>query len=69
MQKKFDIFFISFLWSSYGAGTGTGTVTFQKWEPEPEPYLFKSWNRNHNFSKVETGSGTLKNSYGSTTLV
>jgi hypothetical protein len=49
-------------------------------EPEPEPQLFKSrnrnWNhnffrsrnrnRNHNFSKV--GTGTVKNSYGSTTL-
>ncbi len=39
-------------------------------EPEPEPELFKSWNRNHIFSKVGTGSGTrtVKNSYGSTTL-
>ena len=42
-------------------------------EPEPEPQLFKSWNRNrnHNFSKVGTGTGTgtVKNSYGSTTLL
>jgi hypothetical protein len=30
---------------------------------------FKSWNRNHNFSKVRTGTGTVINSYGSTTLV
>jgi hypothetical protein len=37
-------------------------------EPEPEPKLFKSWNRNQNFSKVGTGTGTVKNSYGSTTL-
>ncbi len=48
-------------------------------EPEPEPELFKienrnrnqnffnSRNRNHNFSKV--GTGTVKNSYGSTTLL
>jgi hypothetical protein len=48
-------------------------------EPEPEPELFKSRNRNrnhnffksrnrnHNFSKVGTGIGTVKNSYGSTT--
>ncbi len=47
-------------------------------ELEPEPYFFKirnrnrnhnffkSRNRNHNFSKV--GTGTVKNSYGSTTL-
>ncbi len=50
-------------------------------EPEPEPYLFKSRNRNrnhnffksrnrnHNFSKVGIGTGTVKNSYGSTTLI
>ncbi len=38
-------------------------------EPEPEPQLFKSWNQNqnHNFSKV--GTGTVKNSYASTTLI
>ena len=38
-------------------------------EPEPEPELFKSrnQNQNHNFSKV--GTGTVKNSYGSTTLL
>jgi hypothetical protein len=35
-------------------------------ELEPEPELFKSRNRNRNFSKV--GTGTVKNSYGSTTL-
>jgi hypothetical protein len=47
-------------------------------ESEPEPELFKSRNRNrnhnffksrngnHNFSKV--GTGTVKNSYGFTTL-
>ncbi len=47
-------------------------------EPEPEPELFRSRNQNHkllksrnrnlnhNFSKVETG--TVKNSYDSTTL-
>ena len=29
--------------------------------------FFKSRNRNHNFSKV--GTGTVKNSYGSTTLI
>jgi hypothetical protein len=59
MTKKFQIYFflICFLQSRYGAGTGTGTVTFQKEEPEPEPF---------NFSKV--GTGTVKNSYGSTTL-
>jgi hypothetical protein len=42
-------------------------------EPEPEPKLFKRWNRNRNqnFSKVGTGTGTgtVKNSYGSTTLL
>ena len=52
-------------------------------EPEPEPELFKSRNRNHNFFKSRnrnrnqnfskvgtgTGTGTVKNSYGSTTLV
>jgi hypothetical protein len=46
-------------------------------EPEPELKLFKSrnrnrfksQNRNHNFSKVGTGIGTVKNSYGSTTLL
>ncbi len=46
-------------------------------EPEPEFFLsrnrnhnfFKSRNRNHNFSKVGTGTGTVKNSYGSTTLL
>jgi hypothetical protein len=48
-------------------------------EPEPELFIsrnrnlshnfFKSRNRNHNFSKVVTGTGTVKNtnSYGSTT--
>jgi hypothetical protein len=48
-------------------------------ELEPEPKLFKSRNRNrnhnffksrnrnHNFSKV--GTGTVENSYGSTTLL
>jgi hypothetical protein len=38
-------------------------------ELEPEQELFKSRNRNrnHNFSKV--GTGTVKNSYGSTTLL
>ena len=35
-------------------------------ESKLEPLLFKSRNRNHNFSKV--GNGTVKNSYGSTTL-
>ncbi len=47
-----------------GIGNGTGTVTV------------KSRNRNHNFSLVGTGTGTItfskvgtvKNSYGSTTL-
>jgi hypothetical protein len=34
-------------------------------EPEPKPQLVKS--RNWNFSKV--GTGTVNNSYGSTTLV
>ncbi len=44
---------------------------FQKSEPEPEPKLFKSQNRNrnHNFSEVRTGTGTVINSYGSTTLL
>jgi hypothetical protein len=28
-----------------------------------------NWNRNHNVSKVGTGTGTVKNSYGSTTLI
>ncbi len=37
-------------------GTGTGTITFQKSDPEPQ--LFNS----------RTGTGTVKNSYGSTTL-
>ncbi len=50
-------------------------------ELEPEPEIFKSRNRNrnhnffksrnrnrnHNFSKVGTGIGTVKNSYGSAT--
>jgi hypothetical protein len=35
-------------------------------EPEPEPLLVKSRKRNHNFSKV--GTGTVKNSYDFTTL-
>jgi hypothetical protein len=35
-------------------------------EPEPEPKLVKKRNRNHNCSKV--GTGTVQNSYGSTTL-
>jgi hypothetical protein len=37
-------------------------------EPEPEPKFFKSRNRNRNFSKVGIVTGTVKNSYGSTTL-
>jgi hypothetical protein len=37
-------------------------------EPEPEPYLVKHRNRNRKFSKVRTGTETIKNSYGSTTL-
>ena len=39
-------------------------------ELEPEPELFESRNRNqnhNNFSKV--GTGTVKNSYGSITLI
>ncbi len=40
------------IWRKVGSGTKTKT--------------FKSWNRNHNFSKVRTG--TVINSYGSTTL-
>ncbi len=45
---------------------------------EPEPELFESRNRNHNFFKSQNrnrnqnfskvGTGTVKNSYGSTTL-
>ncbi len=38
---------------------------------EPEPKLVKRLNRNRNpnFSKVGTGTGIVKNSYGVTTLL
>jgi hypothetical protein len=45
----------------FGSESGSGRIrTFSKLEPEPEPEL--------NFSKVRTGTGTVINSYGSTTL-
>jgi hypothetical protein len=37
-------------------------------DPEPQCVKSRNWNRNSNFSKVGTGTGTVKNSYGSTAL-
>jgi hypothetical protein len=46
-------------------------VQIWSWNRNRNHNFFKSGNRNRNhyFSKVGTGAGTVKNSYGSTTLV
>ncbi len=43
-------------------------VQIWSWNRNRNHNFFKSRNRNQNFSKVETGTGTVKNSYASTTL-
>jgi hypothetical protein len=52
---------------------GILAVTFKSrtWNRNRNHDFFKSRNRNRNFSKVGTGTGTgtVKNSYGSTTLL
>ncbi len=49
-------------------GNKISNCAFYVLDTEPEPELVKSGNRNRNLNFSKVGYGTVKNSYGSTTL-